>query len=494
MSSQVPSNAVYAVATGTAAQIAPIVSPNAPASNNTTGPNGPLHLGQLWVDTGSDTIWGLAGISTFNGVTSASWINLGGGASALNFQTDAGIAVPFLNNIQIVGGPGITTTGVGNVVTINAAGVLTVDITPNTGVNVTNNTFSLLGTAVAASGFPIRSNGTAANSIQIEAQRASQQAASSAANAGLASFDNTSFTVDANGWVQILGGSVAETFQVNAFTAPGTNPVVPTGAGLVTVSGTAVAASGIPVRTDSIAANSYQIEVQRSSQQVASAAANAGLASFNANEFVVDANGWVSGLNGLPASKFTVQAFTAPGTNPVVPSAGGFITISGTVVAAHAIPIQTDSLAANALNVELQISSAQAVSTATANGLCHFNSADFTVDAAGFVSSISGTAPWLDSAGGALVNHTGYFATAAAVYTLPAGAVNGDSVEIADFAGGGVVVTAQGGDLIRISNTDSSVNGTATSTQIGDALRLIFRAAGQVWVCVPGAAGNWILA
>lgn len=110
------------------------------------------------------------------------------------------------------------------------------------------------------------------------------------------------------------------------------------------------------------------------------------------------------------------------------------------------------------------------------------------------ITSLSAPVPWIDSAGGALALDTGYFATAAAVYTLSAGVANGDVVEIVDFVGGGVVVTAQNGDLIRISNTSSIANGTATSTQLGDALRLIYRLVGQVWVCVPGAAGNWILA
>lgn len=108
--------------------------------------------------------------------------------------------------------------------------------------------------------------------------------------------------------------------------------------------------------------------------------------------------------------------------------------------------------------------------------------------------SVSGDTPtWVDSAGGGLSNHTGYFATAAAVYTLPAGVANGDIVEIADFVGGGVVLTAQNGDKIRLSNTDSNVNGTATSTQIGDSMRLVYRLVGKVWVNIPSASGMWIL-
>jgi hypothetical protein len=210
---------------------------------------------------------------------------------------------------------------------------------------------------------------------------------------------------------------------------------------------------------------------------------------YSAPNITIDLAGGSVGVDSI-----AVQAFTAPGTNPVVPTGAGLMTVNGAVVAAQSIPVRSNSLAANTYQIEVQRAIAAAGSVANNVGLCSFNSAQFTVDGNGFVSALSGTTSWLDSAGGALANHTGYFATAAAAYTLPAGAINGDMVEIVDFIGGGVVVTAQGGDLIRISNTSSSVNGTATSTQIGDSLRLVFRAVGQVWVCVPGAAGNWILA
>lgn len=41
----------------------------------------------------------------------------------LQFTTNAGIAVPALNNLNVVGGAGITTTGVGSTVTIIATGL-----------------------------------------------------------------------------------------------------------------------------------------------------------------------------------------------------------------------------------------------------------------------------------------------------------------------------------------------------------------------------------
>lgn len=197
---------------------------------------------------------------------------------------------------------------------------------------------------------------------------------------------------------------------------------------------------------------------------------------------------------GIAFDEINVQATTAPGVSPVTPSAGGALTLSGARVAASAIPIQSRSIALNQLQIEVQTSSAQAVDTASANGLCHFNSGQFTVSPTGFVSLVSGTAPWLESAGGLLLVNTGYFANAAAVYTLPAAPTIGQMVEIIDNIGGGVVVTANAGQTIRISNVASSVAGTATSTQFCDALRLVYRAANTSWECCPGSAGNWNLA
>lgn len=86
-----------------------------------------------------------------------------------------------------------------------------------------------------------------------------------------------------------------------------------------------------------------------------------------------------------------VDAFTAPGTSPVLPTILGLITVTGGQVAAGTTVnvIQTNSLSASTYTIQIQRSSAQAVSTIGANGACHFNSADFIVDANGFVSSTS---------------------------------------------------------------------------------------------------------
>jgi hypothetical protein len=89
-----------------------------------------------------------------------------------------------------------------------------------------------------------------------------------------------------------------------------------------------------------------------------------------------------------------VDTASAPGTNPVTPSSGK-ITITGGQVAAGttANVIQTDSTAAdgpNKFSIEVQRSQAVASSTIGDNGVSHFNSSQFSVDANGFVSITGG--------------------------------------------------------------------------------------------------------
>lgn len=80
------------------------------------------------------------------------------------------------------------------------------------------------------------------------------------------------------------------------------------------------------------------------------------------------------------------------GTSPILPNGSGQITINGAVVAAGTNPVRTDGTGANALAVEVQTSQAIAATDATKIGLSNFNSAQFTVDANGFVSLAGGGA------------------------------------------------------------------------------------------------------
>lgn len=229
-------------------------------------------------------------------------------------------------------------------------------------------------------------------------------------------------------------------------------------------------------------------------------------------------------VGGAAMTNFTVDANTAPGTNPVLPTALGNITITGAQVASGVVGtnvIRTDSLAANAFTIEIQRTTAVGVSTVAANGVAHFDSARFTVDANGFVSlngtgvaetitgdsggALSPTAgnwnifgrsgsktsgaastltikspPYADA--GASTTSTlnsGSFVTAAVTLTLPAsaGLEDGDLFEYVCTTASALVIQAVGAQQIRVGSLISSAAGTITSTNIGDAVCLRFRAA-----------------
>lgn len=180
------------------------------------------------------------------------------------------------------------------------------------------------------------------------------------------------------------GGGAVDSFTVQANTAPGTNPVIPTVLGDVTISGSAVAAHSVPIETRSRAANAFNVEVQYAAANATTDATKSGICHFNSTQFSVDANGFVTLSGGGAAiDSVNVDASTVPGTDPVVPDGTGQITVTGGQVATGTIGanvIRTNSLAANTYTVEIQRTTETATTDSTKNGVSHFDSAHFNVD------------------------------------------------------------------------------------------------------------------
>lgn len=190
--------------------------------------------------------------------------------------------------------------------------------------------------------------------------------------------------------LDLAGGSLAiDTITVDNSTVPGTNPVLPTAAGNVTITGGQVVNSSLAnvIQTHSLAANSFAVTIQRAASSAVTDTTKNGVSHFDSAAFDVDANGFVQ-LNGggIATTSFDVQANTAPGTDPVVPTATGVVIVNGAAVANHSVVLETRSRAANTYNLEVQYSAAAAATDATKSGVAHFDSARFTVDANGFVS------------------------------------------------------------------------------------------------------------
>lgn len=145
----------------------------------------------------------------------------------------------------------------------------------------------------------------------------------------LISFNSSSGTVLAN-WVQFAtSANSVQNLTVDAFTAPGTNPVVPSGVGFVTITGAQVATGTVGanvLRTDSLAANSLTIEVQRSTSVAATDSTKNGVSHFNSVMFTVDGSGFVS----LAGGGLAIDSFHPDsGTDPVVPTAAGLVNMAG---------------------------------------------------------------------------------------------------------------------------------------------------------------------
>jgi hypothetical protein len=320
-------------------------------------------------------------------------------------------AAPNIRVATLIAGANITITNGAGTIQIDATGGgagtvsgLTPDaftppgsspVIPNGGGNII-----VTGAQIPASNLAnvIQTNSLAANTMTIEIQVTNSTAVSTPADNGVSHFDSGIFTVGAGGFVSLGGGNVppAQKFDVDANTGPGTDPVVPTALGVVTITGAQVAAGVVGtnvIRTDSLAANAYTIEVQRTTTAAVSTVADNGVSHFDNTIFTADGNGFISLVGGPvpPTQKFDVDANTVPGTDPVVADGSGVVTVTGAQVASGTVGtnvIRTNSVAANAYRIEIQRSTAVAGTDPTKNGVAHFNSAQFSVDANAFVSIV----------------------------------------------------------------------------------------------------------
>jgi hypothetical protein len=154
------------------------------------------------------------------------------------------------------------------------------------------------------------------NTLTWDLQISQAVAATNAANNGISHFNSADFTVDANGFVSLKGAAVVETFVVDAATAPGTNPVVPNASGQVTITGGQVAAGTTTnvIQTNSLAANTYTVQIQRSQAVAASTVGDNGVSHFNSAQFTVDANAFVSITNFSPFNYTQINHASSPYT------------------------------------------------------------------------------------------------------------------------------------------------------------------------------------
>lgn len=269
-------------------------------------------------------------------------------------------------------------------------------VDPNTSgqINVDGSTVN---NAANPSGIPLETvAGTNTLTIQQQVATARTGAPGDKNDAGICSFDDTAFSVDGDGYVTLAGGSgpAVDSVDVDFNTAPGTDPVVPTAAGVMQIYGNTVTNgtnAAAPVATHSRAANQFHVDVQLAADRTGAPANpnDAGMCSFDDTEFVVDANGYVSlvGASGAPA----IQKIDGDGGGAVGPNASGTVFYFGQVVAngTRAKPLWTeDTPGSNQMDFELQVATARtgAPGDKLDAGIASFDDTYFTCDTDGYVS------------------------------------------------------------------------------------------------------------
>lgn len=476
------------------------------------------------------------------------WVSGSGSTLTINMQVaaaitgapadsnDAGIAsfndtqfsVDSNGYVSLVGGGGATL----NTLTGDDAAAVSADGAGN---------IDLLGTAVANATYakPFYVDGDAgSNALNFSIQVASAVAATPTDknDAGICSFDQSTFSVNTDGFVTLLSGP-----GISSNTGDDSVAVFPTGAGDFGWLGQTVANAthAKPVYfKDSATANSLDLDVQVAAAITgAPADANdAGLASFDDTQFTVDTNGYVAlvGAANLPS----IQTITSDDPTVVGPDGSGNIDFTGEAVAnaTNAKPVFVDA-GTNALNVEVQVAVDRTGAPANSNdaGLASFDDTEFTVDANGFVQLLStavGQTITGDS-GGALsptagnwnilggpgvttsgsgstltinsvvytdegisasvTSDSGSFSTAAITLTLPASPANGERCEFIASTADQLVITAAGTQVINVGSTASSAGGTLTSNAKGDAVSLIYQSSSDDWFALS-VVGVWTAA
>jgi hypothetical protein len=212
----------------------------------------------------------------------------------------------------------------------------------------------------------------------------------------------------------------------------------------------------------------------------------------------------IAGSGGPAIENITLDAHTAPGTNPVIPTAGG-ITILGTIVAAHSKPIRTDSLAANAFNIEAQLTTTSTSGAKTINnaGMASFDSTAFTVDAAtGFVSLSTGVGPvttafQLDQGANVVPNSSGVVqvhgttASAAGVPVFTAN-IGANEFEVAvQLTTTSAISAVTDAGLASFNSADFTVDGNGRVTLIGSGGAPIQTVTGDSGGALSPTAGNF---
>lgn len=260
------SQQAYGIATG-ASPIPAFIFQDRDPTEQDYNPNYKIYTG--WVNTVTKAIWYLEGIIPSNGFVTAQWRAVGPIVVSEDNPSSSDYQYP-------IGQTWINTTA------MSYWGL----------VNITGSTATWEELSSGAASGILTLTGNSGGAVGPDGSRNIDLLGSNGVTVIGNPVTNT-LTISLSG-----GGQAIDSINVDASTAPGTDPVLPDSAGQITVTGGQVASGTTAnvIRTNSLAANTYTVQVQRSTATSSSTIGSNGVSHFNSGDFTVDSNGFVSTL------------------------------------------------------------------------------------------------------------------------------------------------------------------------------------------------------
>lgn len=389
----------------------------------------------------------------------------------------------------------------------------------------TGGTIILNGAVVAAGTNPVRTDGTASDTIAIEVQTSQALVAADATKIGLSNFDSTSFAVAATGFVTLSTTGVLKTLTGNSGGAisPTANNINTLGTGSITIAG-----AGSTLTTQLTGLTNHAVLVgagtatitnvgpTATAGQVLQSAGAAADPAFSTATYPLtttvsqilysSSTNTVTGLATANRAVLTTGAtgipvLTALATDGqlIIGSTAG-VPAAATLTAGTGISITNGS---NSISIAVNGAIVGETITGDSGGSLSPTAGNWNIlglsgsKTSGSGSTLTVKSPPFSQVGASATSslNTGEFVTAAVTRTLPAsaGLADGDLFIYVCTTANALVIQSVTAQKIRIGSLISSAPGTATSTAIGDSVTLRFNATDGFFYAVS-VVGTWLVA